>query len=1102
MRPAIPLLPWRTVIGALFVTLYAVAPSHSVAGSPNTPFISEFLASNGDNLRDEDGDTSDWIEICNNSGNSVNLVGWSLTDDPEQPRRWVFPEVVLEPSEYLIVFASGKDRTATEEANLHANFSLERNGEYLALIDDGSPELIVSEFSPEFPPQEQDISYGYSEGLGRYVYYETPTPGAMNMGGEVLGNLPPVGFSVPRGFHDIGFEVSLSIDPATATIHYTLDGSTPSATHGLVYSNPIAVTQTSMIRAFAFLEGYTSPPVSTQTYLIGIEERLKLLPAISLVTDATHFTGPTGIIGMSDQSRIMQAPNTNCSAWNGGQNPPTVYYNPSLRGDAWERPVSMEYIEPLDNSGFQTNAGIRVNGSDHSRARQCVNSKFSYRIYFRDVYGVANLEYPLIPESVVEEYDKVVLRAGLDDRINPFIRDELTRRVWRDMGHPGVVGTFAYLFVNGDYKGYYNPVERPDRQFLNDFFDDNAEWDVIKRQGEIVDGTDEAWLALLAKAPPTFDSDFENFYEISQLLDVENFIDYLILNVYANTWDWPDNNWVAYRRQGPGEKFRFLVWDAEGTWGYDGQGPNYNLFFQELNRLRPSNNEIPRLFLAMKNSPIFRELFRQRVEHHFFNGGAMTEESIQLRYDEIAAVMSPVVDNFDMLPRNDINDLNDDFSINTIYLPLRRDFFFDQLVQENLFDPLPTETPTVNPSSTATPTPDPNAPTETPAPCDAGYYVLDSYGGRHRVGDPVEITGPIYFGVDMARDLEKATVDIGEATALDLAVLDSAGAVHFVQYPGSNIPQMFYFGDSLEEFPQGRAIDLELSADSQGLWVLTDFGGIFRAGSSIPNGEEEQVPGTENIATLGWDIPLTGEMRNDGLPDPGGATLRAVSFAVLDLDENNLADGYLILDSQGGRLHLDPDGQEILPGTFPGFPINHPYRLLDPMGYAWPFFPGLDIARDMELYSTQEGVVIFDGWGGIHPVPVNVESNPVYFATNRVSNANPVPAQTVGMLYVVTGFDDPATPEIDESISDPNDPESTGLDVASIFTDLEFSLCAGGLYTLDKFGGVFALGTARKDEDVVAAPFTNSPYFYPALLAESIEVFSMDETDFETDFGM
>ncbi|MCA9439122.1 MAG: hypothetical protein KC978_25275, partial [Candidatus Omnitrophica bacterium] len=128
-------------------------------------------------------------------------------------------------------------------------------------------------------------------------------------------------------------------------------------------------------------------------------------------------------------------------------------------------------------------------------------------------------------------------------------------------------------------------------------------------------------------------------------------------------------------------------------------------------------------------------------------------------------------------------------------------------------DETPTPTVTYTPTETFTPTQTP-----TPLPCDSGYYVLDSYGGRHRVGNPALITGSIYFGEDIARDLEKATVQVGEATDLDLVVLDGAGAAHFVEYPGSTIPQMFYFGDQLSEFPQGRAVDLVLSADSQGLW--------------------------------------------------------------------------------------------------------------------------------------------------------------------------------------------------------------------------------------------------------------------------------------------
>lgn len=380
--------------------------------------------------------------------------------------------------------------------------------------------------------------------------------------------------------------------------------------------------------------------------------------------------------------------------------------------------------------------------------------------------------------------------------------------------------------------------------------------------------------------------------------------------------------------------------------------------------------------------------------------------------------------------------------------------------------------------------------------CDSGYIILDSLGGRHRVGRPPLITGPVYFGIDVARDMERV-VAVGHEEnptgGLDLAVLDGYGAVHFVAEMDASIPTDFYFPETAE-FPSGRAVDVVVSADNLGLWVLTDFGGIFRAGTAKGPDDPAQVPGSAELTPLGVDIPY-GEMRDSGMPNPGGATLRAVSLLVVDPDRDSRADGYIMMDSQGGRFHLQPDGSEFIAGSFAGFPDNHPFRLLDPTGYVWPFFPGLDIARDAELHTSQIGLVILDGWDGIHPVPVKLEDNPVYFATNRVSNADPTPVSMVGMPYIALGFDDPSTG------GDEGDAATYGIDTASIFKDLEFSHCGDGLYTLDKFGAVFALGAARVDPMEVSAPFTGSPYFFPFLYAEDMEVFAGNEAGPETDFS-
>lgn len=119
------------------------------------PFISEFLASNANGLQDQDGDHADWIEIHNPTGITLDLTGWHLSDDPRDPTRWTFPATDLLPDEHLIVFASGKDR-AFAGAELHTNFKLSKDGEFLALI---APDLVpVSEFN--FPAQVTGISYG------------------------------------------------------------------------------------------------------------------------------------------------------------------------------------------------------------------------------------------------------------------------------------------------------------------------------------------------------------------------------------------------------------------------------------------------------------------------------------------------------------------------------------------------------------------------------------------------------------------------------------------------------------------------------------------------------------------------------------------------------------------------------------------------------------------------------------------------------------------------------------------------------------------------------------------------------------------------------
>lgn len=121
--------------------------------------ISEFSAFNNSRLTDEDGSAEDWIELVNLGSKEINLHSWSLTDDAHSLRKWTFPSVSLSPGRYLVVFASGKDRKESESP-LHTNFKLSADGEFLALVNPES-EIVSNAFSPSYPKQFRDVSFGF-----------------------------------------------------------------------------------------------------------------------------------------------------------------------------------------------------------------------------------------------------------------------------------------------------------------------------------------------------------------------------------------------------------------------------------------------------------------------------------------------------------------------------------------------------------------------------------------------------------------------------------------------------------------------------------------------------------------------------------------------------------------------------------------------------------------------------------------------------------------------------------------------------------------------------------------------------------------------------
>ena len=168
-------LRFWVIIGLLLAAsagyiLFSIRPAAS-----SELVISEFISGNDIGPVDEDGDYSDWIEIHNPGNRPVNLSGWSLTDDPNRPEKWSFPNVTLEPGGYLLVFASGKDRSAEQP---HTNFKLSKTDNFLGLYN-----LLNAHFVDSIALENfgyfRNISFGRYQ--GQDGYFTEPTPGGANI---------------------------------------------------------------------------------------------------------------------------------------------------------------------------------------------------------------------------------------------------------------------------------------------------------------------------------------------------------------------------------------------------------------------------------------------------------------------------------------------------------------------------------------------------------------------------------------------------------------------------------------------------------------------------------------------------------------------------------------------------------------------------------------------------------------------------------------------------------------------------------------------------------------------------------------------------------
>ena len=631
---------------------------------------------------------NDWIELYNPGPGTQDLSGWWLTDDSEFHRKWGFPPGTLIPAgAYLIVLASGLDLGPAAGATyLHTNFKLSAAGGYVGLIN--SADQIVDEIAPAYPPQNPLHSYG-RDATGAFGFLSTATPGKANPTSRLLETCATPVFSTAGGFHPSPITLVMSSPTPAAQIRYTINGSEPTSSSTL-YSAPVTVTSNRIIRARVSKSGSVTSATLTHTYLIGQSAAKRSLPAIVLGGDpALTYYGPNTGGGPATGEGVFAIKGGAYSSaiWNSGGD--TAAFNfPSLRGRASEKPATLEYL-PTTGTPLRTELGLRISGSPYSRPRYLLSDhianrftptlstqKPSFNLFFRSEFGERPIDYPFFDGTPVTRFTDIRLRAGKNDITNPWITDELLRRIFINTGQIGSTGVFNTLWINGTFKGYYNLTERLREGFMQEHHGSAETWDV-QQVNEFSDGDPIHWNKMISYLRSANLADTSQWLKVSDFLDVDNFIDYLLVNSFAGTWDWPNNNWVAARERTDAGRWRFYMWDAEGAFGVSGnRNITYNSFSTDLlitDALTTTARYIPAIYTLLSGSPEFRLRFADRAQKHFFNQGALMQSRITPVFTALRDRIAPIM--LETLGAT----LNENFHNTWIVASTRRTNYFGQL---------------------------------------------------------------------------------------------------------------------------------------------------------------------------------------------------------------------------------------------------------------------------------------------------------------------------------------------------------------------------------------------------------------------------------------
>lgn len=550
--------------------------------------INELVTSNDTGLSDEDGDRPDWIELYNPGTAAINLQGYGLTDEVKSPFKWRFPLRLIPARGFVVVFASGKNRTNAN--SLHTNFRLSAAGETVRLTrPDGRTTDEVG-----VPALLKDVAYGRQPDGGSALFYlATPTPGALNHSVAGTAALSPPLFSAPAGFGATNLSLELRAPDPGAVIHYTLDGSEPT-TASPVYEAPLlVVNRSSQSNELSVIPGTSTnnqhtdgwkPPrglVRKATFVRAASFRAGALPSRSV--GQTFFVGPrppTGlpVISLSlapaelfDFDRGLYMLGRIFVDWRRDHpTEPLTGHTPAnytQRGPDWERAAHFEYFSPDGTPAVVRDIRLDIQGQSSRSFRQ---KSLGLKVAGNPI------QYELFPGlrrhgdgTPLQEFRHLRLRNSGNDWAYTLFRDALCHRLAEGL----LVDTQAYqpveVFLDGEYWGVHNLREQRDADYYQSHYGvPRAATVICFSDGSLVEGVaggNEPFIKLREFAGSHDLAVAENYAVVARQIDVRNFILYHAACIYFGNADWPHNNLEVWRdRTGPVDGG--AVYPRDGRW--------------------------------------------------------------------------------------------------------------------------------------------------------------------------------------------------------------------------------------------------------------------------------------------------------------------------------------------------------------------------------------------------------------------------------------------------------------------------------------------------------------------------------------------------------